>query len=126
MPRRPAPGGPDDRLRLAHMLDAAQQAVRFVKSRTRQDLDADDLFRRALIHAIQEIGEAAAKTTDFGRAKVQGVPWGQIVEMRNIIIHVYWGVNLDRVWTTAVKDLPPFIAALESALAGWPEADPHD
>ena len=41
--------------------------------------------------------------------------------MRNILVHVYWGVNLDRVWGTATEDMEPLIAALESALATWPE-----
>lgn len=121
MRRDPGRADPSDRIRFTHMLDAARQAVTFVKHRSRGDLDSDDMLRRALISAIQEIGEAASRTSPEGRARAAGVPWSEIVRMRNIVVHIYWGVNLDRVWSTATDDLPPFIAAIESALASWPE-----
>jgi uncharacterized protein with HEPN domain len=124
MPRseRVMPASPDDRSRLSHALTAARECVGFVAGRTRSDLDSDRMFCRAVVSAIQEIGEACAKTTDIGRSRVVGVSWGQIVEMRHIIVHIYWGVDLDIVWQTATEDLPAFIGALESALAKWPQS----
>ena len=121
MPRRPLPGGPGDRARLAHMLEAARDATQFISGRIRSELQTDRMLCRAVVHALQEIGEAAARTSETGRARVPGVPWGQIIEMRNIIVHIYWGVDLKVVWDTATKNLAPLIAALESALAAWPE-----
>ncbi len=59
--------------------------------RSRPDLDADMLLRRATVHAIQEIGEAAARMSEAGRTLVPELPWGSIVQMRNIVVHVYWG-----------------------------------
>lgn len=110
-----------DRERLVHMLVAARECTGFVAKRSRADLDTDRQLCRAVVNAIQEIGEAAARTSTPARSRVTGVPWGQIVEMRYIIIHVYWGVDLDLVWQTVTQDLPPFISALEHTLAQWPE-----
>lgn len=123
MPRKAKRGGPGpgDRARLVHMLAASEQAVSFVQGRRREELDTDHMLRRALISAAQEVGEAAARTTNAGRCRVAGVPWGQIVETRHILEHVDWGVDLDRVWKTATVDLPPFIEALRATLAEWPE-----
>lgn len=80
-----------DRVRIQHMLDAARQVKSFVTGRKRADLDHDDMLVRALMNALQEIGEAAANLSEDGRARVDGVPWGQIVETRNILIHVLLG-----------------------------------
>lgn len=121
MPREAEVG---DRVRLEHMLSAASQACAFIAGRTRSDLDSDAMLRRALINAIQEIGEAAVRTSPHARQRVAEVPWPEVIRMRNILVHVYWGVDLDRVWKTATDDLPPLIAALEAALRGWPQEPP--
>ncbi len=82
------------------------------------------MLLRALTNAVQEIGEAAANTSDAGRARVPGLPWGQVVAMRHVLVHVYWGVDRDRLWITATDDVPVLIAALESACALWPLPEP--
>ena len=82
------------------------------------------MLLRALTNAVQEIGEATANLSDAARARVPGVPWGQFVAMRHVLVHVYWGVDLDRLWATVTRDLPVLIAALESACASWPMPEP--
>lgn len=113
-------GGPGDRVRLQHMLDAARQARAFVAGRVRADLDTDPLLEHALHNVLQIIGEAAATVTQEGRDRASALPWGQIVAMGHILVHVYWGVDNNRVWETAPRDMPVLIAAIESAVAGWP------
>ncbi|MCC6680157.1 MAG: DUF86 domain-containing protein [Phycisphaeraceae bacterium] len=114
----------DDRVRLQHMLEAARDAREYVTNRTRQDLETDSMLLRALTHAVQQIGEAAANVTDAGRTRVPGLPWGQIVAMRHILVHVYWGVDTDRLWATVTDDMPILISALEAACATWPMPEP--
>lgn len=83
------------------------------------------MLRRALVNALQDIGEAAARVSDEGRARVPTLPWGQIVAARHILVHVYWGIDTDQVWNMAIEDLPVLIAALEAAFAAWPPDHPH-
>lgn len=78
------------------MLDAAYHVRMFIKGRSREDLNTDPMLTRALMNAIQEIGEAAARTSDVGRQRAPQLPWGQIVATRNILVHVYWGVDRQR------------------------------
>ncbi len=77
MPRERSTGGPADRDRMEHMLTAARAATGFITGRARADIDIDDMLRRALINAVQEIGEAAARVTDAGRSRAPGVPWAR-------------------------------------------------
>ena len=99
MPRKGPDSVPDDRVRLQHMIDAAKDALSFVQGRTRSDLDSNRLLVRGLVNAVQEVGEAASKVSDPARAIVSGLPWGAIVQMRHILVHVYYGVDLDALWT---------------------------
>lgn len=126
MPRDPAQGGPSDRERLQHMLDAALDVRSYVNGRRREDLDSDSMLRRALVNALQVIGESAARVTDTGRSRVASLPWGQIVATRHILVHVYWGIDADQVWNMAIRDVPVLIAALESAFASWPFPTPPE
>jgi len=119
MPREQEPDLSADRERLRHMLRAAEDAKFFAQGRSRSDLDNDRMFARAVLHAIQEIGEAAARTSDTGRQCAPDVPWGSIVQMRHILVHAYFNVNFDYVWRVLERDLRPLIEAIQTALAEW-------
>ena len=44
--------------------------------------------------------------------------------MRNIVVHVYWGIDLAELVKTTRDDLPGLIAAFEAAIAAWPSDPP--
>lgn len=113
-----------DRIRAQHMLDAARQACEFAAGRKREDLDTDAMFARAVVHAIQEIGEAASKMTAAGRTRLGDVPWVKIVGMRHRLVHGYMAINYDLVWLVVERELPPLMESLTHAFADWPLRDP--
>jgi uncharacterized protein with HEPN domain len=110
----------DDKIRLRHMLDAAREASALARGRARKDLDSDRALALALVKCIEMAGEAAARLSPEGRALAPGLPWSEIVGMRNRLIHAYFEIDYDRVWDTVVVDLPPLIQALETALGPSP------
>lgn len=114
------PLGEADRIRLRHMMEAAEQALEFAQGRTRADLDSNVMFRRAVVHCLQEIGEAATHVTPPGRLAVPALPWQKIVGTRHRLVHVYFAVNLDLVWETLAGDLPPLVLVLRQALRQTP------
>ena len=107
----------DDHIRMRHMLDAAREAMSFASQKTRNDLDGDRMLTLSIIKAIEIIGEATVKITQETREKYPEIPWSQIVAMRNRLIHVYFDVDLDRVWDTITDDLPPLITILEKIVS---------
>jgi len=109
---------PDDRVRLTHMLWAARDALKFAAGRSRQELDTEPMFRRALIHCVQEIGEAAARVSPATRSLAPAVPWPQIVGMRHRLVHVYFNIDHDLLWEVVERDLQPLVAELQRVLPG--------
>jgi len=99
------------------MLDAANEALSHAKGRTRKDLDTDRQLTHSLIRPIEIIGEAAANVTKEFRERHPQIEWANIVAMRNRLIHVYFDIDLNRVWDTVTDDLPPLIAELEKIIA---------
>lgn len=106
----------DDRIRLLHMLDAAQEAVLFAQGRSRADLDSDRKLVLALVKEIEIIGEAASQISESTRHQWPAIPWVDIIGMRNRLVHAYFDINLDILWQTIQHDLPPLIAELSQGL----------
>lgn len=106
----------DDLNRLKHMLDAAKEAQSFASGKSRNDLGADRKLALAIVKDIEIIGEAASKVSQETRISDPAIPWLDIINMRNRLIHAYFDIDLDVVWDTVTKDLPPFIALLEKTI----------
>ena len=86
---------PHDRLRLQHLADALNSAIRFVQGRERGDLDADEMLLFALVRAVEIAGEAASQVTPETRAQLPDLPWNSMVAMRNRLVHAYFDINRD-------------------------------
>jgi uncharacterized protein with HEPN domain len=83
----------EDRVRILHMIDAADSLAQFVAGRKRADLDADRMLLFAMIRAIEVVGEAASRVTDETKASTLNIPWTAIVGMRNRLIHGYFDID---------------------------------
>lgn len=56
---------------------------------------------------ILQIGELAGKLTDeFVAETKDSVDWRAIKGMRNMFAHDYGSMDIDRIWETAVDDIP--------------------
>ena len=60
----------------------------------------------SLIRRIEIIGEAAKNLPPDFKNRHSDVPWKDIAGMRDIIVHAYFGINLDTVWKVVKNDLP--------------------
>ena len=79
----------DPLVRLRHMLDYAREAVEMTGGRTRADLDQDRQLNLSLARLLEMIGEAAARVPPADRERWSGVPWPDIVGLRNRLVHGY-------------------------------------
>ena len=105
-----------DLVRLRHMLDAAREALSFLEGRTLDDLKRNRMLALSLVKELEIIGEAASKVSDEVKALAPDIPWPMIVGMRNRLIHAYFEVGFDIVWTTATSKLPGLTTSLERLL----------
>jgi len=106
----------DDRVRLRHMIEAAETAVRFAAGRERKDLETDEMLSLALTRAVEVIGEAASRISEAGRAEFPEIPWRVIVAMRNRLVHAYFDVDRDVLWRTVEEEIPAILPAFRAAL----------
>ncbi len=108
----------DDRRRLLDIVDAIDQIDRY-SARGRTAFESDELIQVWVVHHLERIGEAVRLLSGTTRTVHPDVPWQQIIGMRNILAHHYWDIDLDEVWNTVQRDLPPLrmrIATILEAL----------
>jgi len=99
------------------MLDAAKEALSFAGNKSQNDFYADRMLALSIVKSIEIIGEAASTVSKEFRENHKEIPWANIIAMRNRLIHVYFDIDLNRVWDTLTDDLPPLIVALEKILS---------
>jgi len=104
----------DDRIRLRHMIEAAEDALRFVDGRARADLDSDRMLLFAVVRAVEIVGEAASKMSPLVRADQPTIPWSAIIAMPNRLVHAYFEIDTDIVWVAVQKEMPALLLELKS------------
>jgi len=64
------------------------------------------MVKWASIKELEIIGEAANHISEETKKLAKNIPWDKIVGMRNILVHEYFGVDIEIAWTILVKDMP--------------------
>ena len=106
----------NDPTRLRHMLEWAQTSERLAACETRISLDENVFLRLALTRTLQVIGEAANNVTAESRRSYPAIPWADIIGMRHKLVHVYYAVDLNVVWTTVSEYVLPLLVELQRIL----------
>jgi uncharacterized protein with HEPN domain len=104
------------RLRIEDMVDAAKTILDFTNGLEFAAFSGDRRTVDATVRNFEVMGEAARNVPEDVRQRYGGVPWSDVSEMRNVLIHEYIGVDLAIVWETIKSDLPPLVAELERIL----------
>ena len=104
---------PRDHLPLQQMLDYAREALAISQYRQRVDLDNDRVFELALTRLLEIIGEAASRMPENIIESHPEIAWGQIISLRNRLIHGYDSIDFDILWAIVQNDLPDLIEKLE-------------
>jgi uncharacterized protein with HEPN domain len=103
----------DDGERVTDILDAAEKIRRKV-AEGRDAFDADEYAQLAIVHLIQIIGEVANRLSPELTDAHPEIPWRQIVATRNRVVHSYFDIDIDLLWTVAAIDIPKLEAQLRA------------
>ncbi len=91
--------------RLEDVLEAIERIQEQTKS-GREVFDGEPLVQVWVVHHLEILGEACRGLSAELQSRHPEVPWGAIIGMRNILVHDYFGINLDEVWAAVERDLP--------------------
>ena len=102
---------------LADIRIYAVRALSYIDQVTHDEFMSSLAVQDQTMRCLTVIGEAARRTPEEIRACFPDVPWAQMVDMRNRLMHEYDGIDMQTVWLTVTQDLPVILALLNEGPA---------
>ena len=99
-----------DSNRLSHILSACSELTEIVSNLS--DVEAflsHRLYQHATVRLLEIIGEAIGSLSEEFKERYSSVPWQAWKDMRNILIHQYFGVDYKRVYLVVKNEIPDLI-----------------
>lgn len=105
-----------DEFYLESILESIGYVQSFTKGVAKSRFTSDLLIQSATLKQLENIGEAAKNLGDNTKKENPAIPWGDIIGTRNILIHNYLKVDLDKIWNTVTTDLPILKSGIKKIL----------
>lgn len=105
-------------LRISDILDAIAAIEGFTEGMDFATFARDRRTIDAVLHNLMAIGEAANHVPDDVVAAHPEIPWPDMRDMRNVVVHEYFGVNKEIIWDTVRLNLPPLAEPLRRLFEG--------
>jgi uncharacterized protein with HEPN domain len=112
----------DDRVYLGHIVERIER-IEIYTAGGRAAFLADPMIQDAVLRNLEIIGEASGKVSAAFRQNHPEVGWRAAMQLRNVLIHNYSGVNVDRVWPVVVGRLPALKEQIQKILSAGPGDD---
>ena len=103
----------NDRTYLTHIREAIEIIGEYLEGVSYRRFASSKMIVDAVVRELEIIGEASNNLSDEFRAKHPDVLWRRMRDMRNFLIHEYFGVNTKVVWDTCKDDLPGLKSFIE-------------
>jgi uncharacterized protein with HEPN domain len=105
-----------DAQRLRHILASVTEIESYIQGVEFDRFLENSMMRFACIKQIEIIGEAANNLSEETRNQLNTIQWRQIIGMRHILVHEYFGIDDQLVWQIIKTDIPPLNEAIRAAL----------
>lgn len=105
-----------DKIRLQHILDAIEEIHKYLIAADLSVFLENSMMRFACIKQMEIIGEASNHLSTALKSKFSEIEWAQIVGMRNVFAHEYFGIDSSIVWEIIKNDIPELKEKIEHIL----------
>ncbi len=95
----------DVRVYVQDILDSIEKIEQYTKTIHREDFIQDSQIQDAVLRRLEIIGEAVKSIPQDFRDKYPRIPWKNMAGMRDVLIHEYFGVNIERAWKVVSEDI---------------------
>ena len=87
----------DESVYLRHILECIRRIVEDV-AEGREKFMASHTIQDAVIRNLQTLSESTSRLSESSKAGNPEIDWRRIVAFRNLLVHNYLGIKLERIW----------------------------
>lgn len=106
----------DPKVFLGHISECIELIETYIKDQSFEDFKKSIQLQDSLIRRLEIIGEAIKNLPDDFKRKFSEISWKNIAGMRDILIHEYFGVDLDMTWRVLKNEIPKLKKQIQSIL----------
>lgn len=88
------------------IINAMDKIEKYIKNLDKDSFTDNEMVVDAVLRNLEIIGEAAGNISDDIKNKYSNIPWRRMIGLRNIVIHDYFGVDLNIIWKIIKVNLP--------------------
>lgn len=92
-------------LLLADMIEAIGKIEKYISNVNKEDFSSDDKTIDAVVRNLEIIGEAAHRLPASFKTQHINIEWEKIIGLRHRIVHDYFGIDIEIIWSILEKDL---------------------
>ena len=111
--RRASSSGDRDAFYLAHMLECIESIERYSASR---DIALDELTQDAVLRKLQILAESSKRVSEALKTEFSQVRWRELAGFRNVVVHDYLGIRVERILPIVRDDIPALKAQILAIL----------
>jgi uncharacterized protein with HEPN domain len=100
--------GRDDMLFVDDILTAIEKIETYTRNLSYEEFVATSVVIDAVIRNFEVIGEAAKKIPKRIKNRYPEIPWKEAAGFRDVLIHNYFGIDIEAVWDTVHSNIPVF------------------
>jgi uncharacterized protein with HEPN domain len=107
------------KFRVQHVLESAERIFKYTEGMSFEEFSNDTKTVDAVLRNIEIMGEAARYVPQEYQDQHPDVPWHEMIGMRNVIVHGYFKLELNIVWSTIQNDIFPLVPILKNITASF-------
>ena len=105
-----------DKVLVKHILDAIEEIESYIENIDISDFFNNSMVRFACIKQLEIIGEASNHISEDVKSSFAQISWEEIISLRNLLVHEYFGVDATLVWQIIETDIPELKTEMEKII----------
>ena len=96
----------DDRLYLIHIGECIDRIESYTQGMTKEAFLASSMVQDAVVRNLQTLAESTQRLSDRAKESRPEIEWYKIAGFRNVLVHDYLAVDVEKIWNIVQSDLP--------------------
>jgi uncharacterized protein with HEPN domain len=106
----------DDKLYLIHIIECIEHVESYTENVDKETFLNTTLIQDAVIRNLQVMAESTRRLSEQIKQTRPEIDWHRIAGFRNVLVHDYLGVDLEKTWNIVENEIPVLKKAVRAIM----------